>query len=160
MAALTSVFLVTLVAMATHARPPRAGLEEEVAPADMNLHQAQAMFQQTFHEMDKNHDHLVDFREFMEPYLVHDHDNNMAVTLQEFLQQAPAEENQEVLSADFRFHDTNHDNTITVQEMRDQFDTIDTNENQEISQEEFVAFGTVLFTDKSHPSFEESPVGK
>ena len=50
----------------------------------------------------------------------------MSVTLQEFLQQAPAEENQEYLSSDFRFHDENHDNVITVPEMQIQFNTIDT----------------------------------
>ena len=50
----------------------------------------------------------------------------MAVTLQEFLQQAPAEENQEYLSSDFRFHDENHDSVITVAEMQTQFGRIDT----------------------------------
>ena len=41
----------------------------------MNLQQAQEMFKQTFQELDLNHDHLVDFREFMEPYLKFDHNS-------------------------------------------------------------------------------------
>ncbi|KAL8567057.1 hypothetical protein ACOMHN_027486 [Nucella lapillus] len=121
--------LFVLVAMATQAAAA-THVEEEVAPPDMSLPQAQAMFRQTFHEMDLNHDHLVDFTEFVQPYMKHDHDKNMAVTLQEFLQQAPEEENQEVLSADFRFHDTDHDGTITIPEMKAQLDNIDADDHQ------------------------------
>ncbi|KAK7094868.1 hypothetical protein V1264_006358 [Littorina saxatilis] len=155
---MAQISAVVLVVMTTLTQ--QQGTGEEIAPQNMNLTQAQEMFKQTYKELDLNHDLLVDLREFMEPYLKHDHDNNMAVTLAEFLQQAPAEENQEILTSDFRFHDQNHDDVISVPEMQSQFSNIDTDENKEITEAEFIAYGTKLFTEKSHPSFQQPPVGK